>query len=630
MIGWNFPLNEDGPEVGINDPGIETFRSRPLAFLAREICQNSLDARNTENGTVEVTFALEMVPADEFPGKNELAEALEACLEYWRGRNKKARQFFEAALKVFAGKEVPFLQVSDYNTTGLIGAAQQGPSDWHNLIKAVGVSDKEAGQGGSFGIGKYAPFACSDLRTVFYSTLDREDVRAFQGVARLVAHQSRKKGGQTTQAVGFYGIENGNRPILNHGNIPPRFFRRKAGTDILIAGFAYPGQWKEETVRSVLEDFFVAIHRELLLVRVGDIEINRTSLPQLLEKYIANDAECYAAQYYASLVGEDSELYEDDFEELGKVALYVRRDKDGPKKAAMFRKTGMLIKEKGHFRTPVRFAGVFEARGDRLNQLLQLMEPPRHDDWRPERYSEDLDEVNRAKSLLYRLYKWINDCVKEVVQAEQAESVDAAGIGRYLPDDLDKDQPFEDEATGGEPEKATIQELGPRAPRPEATRPESGEPAPASEGEEPVAEPGEKTNAGEGGQPRTGGSGGGEGEGREGAAPGADGRRATRTRPLPLERVRAYCTDSANGIYRLVLVPKESGSTCIRVSFVGEEGWEPAPVRTALLVESGKEVSVDAQGRLGPLAVEAGKRYVVDIMLKERLRCALGVDADAD
>lgn len=36
------------------------------------------------------------------------------------------------------------------------------------------VSDKTSSSGGSFGIGKDAAFACSELRTVFYNTYNQD------------------------------------------------------------------------------------------------------------------------------------------------------------------------------------------------------------------------------------------------------------------------------------------------------------------------------------------------------------------------------------------------------------------------------------------------------------------------
>ena len=53
MIKWRFPSNDHGENKGINDSGVATFRGTPLRSLAREICQNSLDAARGKTVTVE-------------------------------------------------------------------------------------------------------------------------------------------------------------------------------------------------------------------------------------------------------------------------------------------------------------------------------------------------------------------------------------------------------------------------------------------------------------------------------------------------------------------------------------------------------------------------------------------------
>lgn len=41
---WRFPSNDYGQIFGIADSGVETFKGTPMKSLAREICQNSIDA----------------------------------------------------------------------------------------------------------------------------------------------------------------------------------------------------------------------------------------------------------------------------------------------------------------------------------------------------------------------------------------------------------------------------------------------------------------------------------------------------------------------------------------------------------------------------------------------------------
>lgn len=134
---------------------------------------------------------------------------------------------------------VPFLRISDFNTTGLLGSKDEYNTPWCNLTKSSGASDKAGTSGGSFGIGKFAPFACSEFRTVFYSTLDIENVTAFQGISRITSFR-REEDGDITAGVGYYGNRD-NQPVYSQLNLDPNFRREKGqtGTDVYIAGFRF-------------------------------------------------------------------------------------------------------------------------------------------------------------------------------------------------------------------------------------------------------------------------------------------------------------------------------------------------------------------------------------------------------
>ncbi len=54
---WKFPSYEGPGDQGINDGGISMFKGSQLYnSLAREICQNSLDAKANGENTVIVKF----------------------------------------------------------------------------------------------------------------------------------------------------------------------------------------------------------------------------------------------------------------------------------------------------------------------------------------------------------------------------------------------------------------------------------------------------------------------------------------------------------------------------------------------------------------------------------------------
>ncbi|MBK9054972.1 MAG: hypothetical protein IPL78_29950 [Chloroflexi bacterium] len=54
---WTFAKNNGGRESGFHDAGVETFKGNFDRYLARELIQNSLDARLDPNKPVEVVFS---------------------------------------------------------------------------------------------------------------------------------------------------------------------------------------------------------------------------------------------------------------------------------------------------------------------------------------------------------------------------------------------------------------------------------------------------------------------------------------------------------------------------------------------------------------------------------------------
>src|SRR4051794_27484092 len=109
--GWNFPLNDDGQENGLNDPGIETFKDHPLTSLAREVLQNSSDASDGSGKPVTVHFELFTLPAKQFPGYTDFKKTLQACADYWK-HSKATEKFVKNALAVLAKPELLILKIS--------------------------------------------------------------------------------------------------------------------------------------------------------------------------------------------------------------------------------------------------------------------------------------------------------------------------------------------------------------------------------------------------------------------------------------------------------------------------------------------------------------------------------------
>ena len=95
MINWNFPSNNNGETNGIGNAGIETFKGTPYKSLAKEICQNSLDAKLEDKDKVVIEFSLFKYKTEELPGYSTLKKVLGCCYDYWvEDNNKKGIEFF--------------------------------------------------------------------------------------------------------------------------------------------------------------------------------------------------------------------------------------------------------------------------------------------------------------------------------------------------------------------------------------------------------------------------------------------------------------------------------------------------------------------------------------------------------
>ena len=105
-----------------------------LPSLAREICQNSIDA-NLKNGEpTRIIFRTFEIAPSAIPGFDDLDDAFSRSLEYWsKQKSTKAKSFFQSALKLAKQPKITCLRISDTNTTGLLGSDEEYNSPWCNL-----------------------------------------------------------------------------------------------------------------------------------------------------------------------------------------------------------------------------------------------------------------------------------------------------------------------------------------------------------------------------------------------------------------------------------------------------------------------------------------------------------------
>ncbi len=429
-IGWNFPSNNYGKVTGISEAGIETFRGNLFHSLAKEICQNSLDARVDMTKPVFVDFQLSNIKTSDIDGFKDLFKAIRLCKDFWND-NAKTVNFFDKSIRVCSKDTIRVLRISDFNTTGLPGSKEYKSSPWQNLVKSSGVSDKNGTSGGSYGIGKSAPFACSDLRTVYYNTLDNNGIKAYQGVANLVSfreeHMSKD---ELTQGTGYYGEKSNNSAVFDKISLDG-FIRNECGTDIYILGFIDGKEWKDEIIKSVLDGYLISILNEDIKIKVENVLIDKDNISELIEQYKDDIPLTY--NYYQVLTSEETVHIRENFNGLGCLSLYVLIHKDLRRQVLMARSNGMKVFDKKNISGTIQFAGVCILEDESLNSYFREMETPQHNAWESDRHTNRTE----AKRIKTELFRFIKETVLEIGRETVSDEMDAIGAGEIIPDIAD-------------------------------------------------------------------------------------------------------------------------------------------------------------------------------------------------
>jgi hypothetical protein len=443
-IYWRFPKLNGGPKQGYTDPGIETFKGEPLIDnLTREICQNSLDAKSpTHEGPVTVKFELREMDKSQYEMFNQFDDCFIKCKDYWAGRqDDKLKAFLNGIDNTLALQKIPVLVISDYGTTGLTGSREED-SVWEALTHAEGISKKTANDsGGSYGVGKSAPFACSSLSMVFYNTYAIDEQKAFKGVVKLATFLD---GGEKTQSIGYYQNQSSveGHPIFGEDegcSFSNQFVRDVYGTDVIVVGFNEPEIWSEEILKSALKHFFVAICENKLVVQVGDLVIDSDTINHLFGAKNELDRKKMGSffQMYSAFTAPEKFVFETNIIEENDIKLYVKKDPTYSNVIGYFRSTGMLVGNEKKRNPYQRYSAVVVVQGEQLGNLLRDAEPARHNRWDSNIISSmDKEKRKRTKNAIDRINHWVKHTINNLFELIQQKEVDA-DVGEYLADDTD-------------------------------------------------------------------------------------------------------------------------------------------------------------------------------------------------
>lgn len=435
-IELKMPKTESDRNDGINDGNIETYKNMPMLSLTKEELQNSTDGAKRENGNslkVVVEFSDFYLDRVNFPDINKTVQVFENEKEYWDDflqNDKKAVKFFDNAISLLKKQKVRCLRISDFNTTGLYGINGKS-TPWKNLVKNRGVSDKPGNYGGSFGIGKDAAFACSQLRTVFYATKTIQNEEAFQGVLKLPSYQ---KGDNYYDGFGFYSKKSGDSrtdPILKCLSLDPSYERNENGMDKYIIGFDddfSKDALKRELIISSINNFLYAFFDDKLEVKYDNIIVNQEKLQEVFDLYSENGIDILTKEYFETLKSPQKIVTASVFDN-DDVKIYVRLDPNASRRAAVVRQSGMKVFDRGYISGNIGFSAVVVLEGDRVNAYFKKLENAEHTQWSDER-AENKDE---ARANQRKIFDKLRATIYEMHQDDYENSIDADGLNEYLP-----------------------------------------------------------------------------------------------------------------------------------------------------------------------------------------------------
>ena len=448
---WRFAPTGDGVLYGYNNAGAEHFKQDPIGKLVRETVQNSLDAH--EDGLPPVV--VDIYECD-ITAEHVGAVSLQPHLEQALARTKSTGQVdgqkdYQEATRLIGQATIPCLAIVDSNTTGLQGRK------WDSLIYEEGTPEKDGpgSPGGSFGIGKNAPYNVAALHTVIYCTRYTNGrqgrVEKMTGRAQLVSHPSPSDGAML-QHIGFYTMD-GNQPITGP-DVPVPFRLDEAGTGLWIVGFQPErAQWQNSAVRATIDSFFYAVHNRKLIVNISPreaakaITICHDTIDSLIEQRKGSPR---TAHYYRAIRKEPSGSTEETGF-IGPMDVHINSEKGAPRRVAYVNRRGMLITDTRERRRSNPFypgsgqgawpdyGAVVTAREDDTDRQIRRMENPAHDLITTERLPDAEQEA--AREHLNNASEQIRDIIEQAIrEQDDADISNLTELAEMFPD-LDPNLP---------------------------------------------------------------------------------------------------------------------------------------------------------------------------------------------
>ena len=419
--------------------------------LVRESIQNSLDAAVSESNPVVVTYRFGKF---EIPAQSPFLE-----LEKWvdGGMNKfpepekriykNLKNIKAALLEIKQKGYVCYLEVSDENTTGMDYTSdkhRQSSTRFYSFMKSLGNSSKGGSttSAGSHGVGKVVFQKLSNLNTIFVSSKLAEDgSELFEGMSELCTSLINET---EYEYRGYFCIDDTQEPTVSHESIPQQFRRSADGTSVFVIGVPDEQIYQQERLRdierAVVENFWLSILEGKLVVKIEDTIIEKETIIDLAEK-VYSQPELYKitnqsdirkyieAVYLAETDNKHIHIIDSSVPELGKVHLYVLKDKRGDSRIQYMRESRMTIKTEKH--PNFGFYGVFVCDGKTGNENLRNSENAEHNQWNSNECEDENDRRNALRAIK-GMNKFINDQLKNIFGGNSAGKSDISGAEEFL------------------------------------------------------------------------------------------------------------------------------------------------------------------------------------------------------
>lgn len=423
---------------GLNNAAINSFNSNIINSFIREMFQNSNDARDKTLPIDPVTGKLpplhivinyKKIAQNQFPdfaGFTDLFARIKSA-----PLNAKHSEFFKNAHQALGNRQAIKLFVyEDFHTTGLSGTDNEDDSTFSGCVLSEGISvGKEKTSGGSYGIGKNAIFGFSKLRTVFYSSFNKQEEYIFQGRSKLATYIG-KDGKKHSDKI-FCGdgselssIRNFEELLTEHQDI---FHRTKPGLSQYAVCPSDHANWIEEFAKAILRNYWLLLDKGELIVELKDddslkLKLEKAKLDEQFQKYF--DPKTFEVDYSINPYGNPYEFYKcyksgecvkGKVDIIGNVRFFYSELQNNQTNAVAYLRNNMVVYSQNvHGFSSINYCGVFICDDDDGNAVLRDMEPHTHDSFSPEKldaHSELYDEKDGRRILI-----GIKDIVRNSLQ----------------------------------------------------------------------------------------------------------------------------------------------------------------------------------------------------------------------